>query len=142
MYTGLVSLTSLEIITNFMIVLTAIILVAFILLVRRMIVLKNDINALQQQNNALAASLKENAVVSATTSAPSTPVEPVPAAPVMEEVVPSIADDDSPSPEVVAAIVAAIESCGFSSSSIRSIRPYHTTRRSGWILAGRLANMR
>ncbi len=144
MYADLVSLTSLETILNFMTILTVLVLVFFVVMIRRMAGMKKAIEELQKKNAEL-----ETATVAAK-EAPQAVAESTVSEPVTEAVEPATVPADEPSlpvaggpaPEVVAAIVAAIESCGFPSSSIRSIRPHRNTRHTGWVMAGRLANMR
>ena len=156
MYTGLVSLTSMEIILNFITVLTVLILVFFIVTVRRMSNMKKAIEELRQENAKLQAASEalpvaatppavSEAVTEPIAAAPAEPAAPetpaASAAPAVETSAAPAATGDGPAPEVVAAIVAAIASCGFGPETIRSIRP-HRVRSTGWIMAGRMANMR
>jgi hypothetical protein len=154
MYTTLVSITSLEIILNFIIVLAVFVLVLAIVIVRRLAQMKKAIADLQQENGQLQAALahtKDDVLATAAPIVERSPAGPLPdvadaVASVEEQPAVSAPSEapaavDGPEPEVVAAIVAALASCGYGPDSIRSIKP-HRQRSTGWIMAGRIASMR
>ena len=146
----LTSLTSLAFLSKVLVAWTAVILVFVIVVVRHIKKITTDIAVLQQENEKLRVRLEkmekneeakpEGSKKSVNVSKDSSILQESPAFDVKPI---TVLHDEAAglTPEIVAAITAAIIACGYPPSAIRSIKPKRQ-RTSNWTMAARMIGMR